>query len=92
MKGNGNVDKRCLMSYFLLYFQQSKCCLRKEVLNCNNLVKYGILTSNVLIPSYINQLDTRDEGQPALLPQPNDIIRPGSSMKPRAVLCQNLKE
>lgn len=92
MKANGNADKSCLMSYFLLYFQQSKCCLRKEVLNCNNLVKYGILTSNVLIPSYINQLDTRDKCQPALLPQPNDIIRPGSSFQLRASLDQNPEE
>ena len=76
---------------FLLLFSTEQM-LRKAVLNHNNLVKYGILTSNVLVPSYIHQLDTRDGCQPALLPQPNNIIRPGSSFKHRACLCQNPKQ
>ena len=81
----------CLFMYFLLLFSTEQM-LQKAVLNHNNLVKYGILTSNVLVPSYIHQLDTRDECQPALLPQPNNIIRPGSSFKHRASLCQNPKQ
>lgn len=73
-------------------FQQGKCPPRKEGLNCNNLIKDVILTSNVLIPSYINQLDRRDECQPALLPRPNDIIRPGSSSQHGASLCPKPEE
>lgn len=69
-------------------FQQSECPLRREVWHWNNLVKHGILTSNVPVPSYINQLDRRDECQPAPPPQPNDIIRPGSSVRPGASLPQ----
>lgn len=90
---NKNKEKRkeCQMCSFLPYFQQSTYCLSKEVLNCNNLVKYGVLTSDVLIPSYINQRDGRDGCQPAVLPQPNAIIRPGSSFLHGASLSQKPK-